>query len=293
MVSTQRISGRPICRVFPAALSLVPLVFVMLSLLPARIAVAQQEPQVTVQAQLDRGHATTGDPVGLTITIRYLATLQIDTNSIESQFTPFDILSADRPVDSRTAAGFNERRLHYQVAVYHTGAAQFPVLTIPYILDGQPASAASRPLPFSVDSVIGAGDPATDIRGLKAQIDLAPPPPAPIRTIVTVVASAVALLLLLLLLWRIVRQRRNRPVGTVITPPLPPLEAEAHAELDRIVAAGLLARGDYTTHYAQMAECIRRYISRRYGFPASALTTAELNERMVRCGVDRWRARLV
>ena len=54
------------------------------------------------------------------------------------------------------------------------------------------------------------------------------------------------------------------------------------------------ARGEYRTHYAPLiAACIRRYITRRYGFQASALTTTELGERMVHGGVGRWRARLV
>ena len=38
---------------------------------------------------------------------------------------------------------------------------------------------------------------------------------------------------------------------------------------------------------------MRSYLTDRFGFPAFALTTTELQERMVRQGLDRWQARLV
>jgi hypothetical protein len=259
----------------------------------ARSAGAQQQPPVSVQVSLDHGHATVGDPIGLTITIRYPSGAQVDTSGIQGEFGDFAALGARHPISHPNGDGTTSLRLSYQVAAYTTGELQFPAITVPYTLAAKQATATSTALPFRVDSVIPAGDPATDIRALKPQIELqAPAAATPWRRIGIVAAVVMAVLLLALLLGGRVRDRRRR-LTPAPAPSVPPLEAEARAELDRIVAAGYLARGDYAAHYARVAECIRGYVARRYGFPATALTTAELQERMVLSGVGRWRARLV
>lgn len=256
----------------------------------ARTVEAQQEP-VAVLAGLNRTHGTVGDPVVLTVTVRYAPGVQVNTDGLESQFAPFEVLSAEPPVDQRAPDGTNERRLRFTIAAYQAGSFQLPALTVPYTFNGQSAQAQGQPLSFMVDSVIPRGDKATDIRPLKPQLDLPLPAAAGLRWLIAAGVAALVLVAMGLLAWRL-RRRAPSPALAEI-PSLAPLEAEARAELDAIVADELLARGDYRTHYARMAECIRRYLSRRYGFPASALTTAELNERMVRSGVGRWRARLV
>ena len=279
----------------PAAAALLALaaVFVLsfASLMVAvRSAEAQQEP-VLVLAGFDRTHGTVGDPVTLTVTVRYPPGAQIDTDTLSNQFTPFEILSAEPPVDGHGPNGTNERRLRFTMAAYQTGSLQLQALTVPYTLNGQSAQAQGQPLSFMVDSVIPAGDRATDIRPLKPQLALPLPPAARLWVLFGGAAAVVVLAAAALLVWRL--RRRVAPPPVLEIPSMAPLEAQARAELDAIAADDLLAHGDYRTHYARVAECIRRYLTRRYGFPASAMTTTELNERMVRSGVGRWRARLV
>jgi hypothetical protein len=252
---------------------------------------AQQQAPVTVLAGLDRTQATVGDPVGLTVTIRYPSTATLDAGDLGTQMAPFEVLSADPPADQRAADGTNERRFRFKIAAYQTGQLRLPPLTVSYTLEGQTGQAQSPPLSFSVESVIPAGEKPADIRPLKPQLDLPLSVAPPLRRIAAGAAAVVALVLLTLIAWILLRRRAPAPIAA--PEELPPLEAEARAELDAIVEEGLLSRGDYRTHYARIAECIRRYLSHRYGFPASALTTTELSERMVRTGVGRWRARLV
>jgi hypothetical protein len=57
-------------------------------------------------------------------------------------------------------------------------------------------------------------------------------------------------------------------------------------------AEALLA-DDPVGAYRRLATAVRTVLSERYGFPASALTTGELQRRMEAEGVDRWQARLV
>jgi hypothetical protein len=252
---------------------------------------AQQPTPVTVLAGLDRTQATIGDPIGLTLSVRYPATATLDAGDLGTQLAPFEVLSADPPVDQRAADGTNERRYRFKIAAYQTGQLRLPPVTVSFDLAGQPGQAQSLPLTVTIESVIPAGDKAADIRPLKPQLDLPVAMTPSLRRILTGVAAVVALAILALVAW--IFLRRRAPAVVPISEVLPTLEAEARAELDAIVDEGFLSGGDYRTHYARVAECIRRYISRRYGFRASALTTAELRDRMVDSGVDRWRAHLV
>jgi hypothetical protein len=77
------------------------------------------------------------------------------------------------------------------------------------------------------------------------------------------------------------------------TPLRPAPALNARKELDRIMALELPSKGELIEHYRLLALCVRRFLSERYGFPALALTTSELEQRMEAAGVDRWPARLV
>jgi oxygen tolerance protein BatD len=260
---------------------------------PALPSFAQQPAPapVSAEAQLDKTHATIGDPVSLSINIRYESGAQVSTDTIPDQFAPFEVLNADPPNDQRGANGSGELKLRFRVAAYHTGPIELPALTIPYKSGDKNGTIQTQPVQFAVDSVIPPGDKATDIRPLKAQLDL-PVPAAP--SLLRILIFALAALAILIVAGAVWYWTRPAPAPPIIAQPFEAsLESEAREELDRIMAENYLARADYRTHYALIAACIRRYITRRYGFQASALTTAELGERMVRSGVGRWRARLV
>ncbi|HTE84200.1 MAG TPA: hypothetical protein VK821_05665 [Dehalococcoidia bacterium] len=251
----------------------------------------QQPAPLTAEVTLDKTRSTVGDPIGLIIVLRYDNGVQPNADGIIDQLAPFEAISADPPVDQRNAGGGGELRLHFRIAAYRTGQMALPALTFTYTAGGQPAAVKTQPIPFTVDSVIPPGDKAADIRPLKSQLDLPIPDPTALRRsiaagLTTLLAAAIALVL-----WRTLRP--NPLPMAPVEPVERSLEIRAHAELDRIVAQNYLRRGDYRTHYALIAECIRRYLTERYGFQASALTTTELPERMIRSGVGRWRARLV
>jgi hypothetical protein len=74
-------------------------------------------------------------------------------------------------------------------------------------------------------------------------------------------------------IWWIRKKRRS----VVETPAvrLPP-EVIALAELDRIAALGLPARGDYKQHYTLLVDALRHYLEARYGIEAMDRTTFEL-----------------
>jgi hypothetical protein len=252
---------------------------------------AQQPAPLTANVTLDKTRATVGDPVALTFDLHYDNGVQVLTDGITDQLAPFELLSADPPNDRRNSDGSGELTLRFRIAAFRTGQLAFPAIAIPYKSGGQNGSVQTGAIPFTVDSVIPSGDNATTIRALKPQLDLPLPAPLALRGAFAAAAAVLVVAIAALLIWR---TRRRAPVPVETNEPRErSLELQAQADLDRIVEENYLARGDYRTHYARIAECIRRYITDRYGFQANALTTSELSERMIESGVGRWRARLV
>jgi len=86
------------------------------------------------------------------------------------------------------------------------------------------------------------------------------------------VALAVLAAIAVLVWW--IRKRRAR-VEEAPAVRLPP-EVIALAELERISALNLPARGDYKQHYTLVVDTVRRYLEARYGVEAMDRTTYEL-----------------
>lgn len=254
-------------------------------------AAPQQAAPVTVDVTLDKTRATVGDPIGVTISIHYDSGVNVNADGIVTQLAPFEAIASDPPNDQHAANGSGVLKLQFKVAAYQTGSLQFPALTVAYTAAGQTGSTQTQPIPFTVDSVIPADDKGTDIHPLKPQLSLPLPGTPPLIWIAALAALAILAVALTAVLWR-----RRRAALETLAPQIlitGQSEAEARVELERIVAERYLEQGDYRTHYALLAACIRRYITRSYGFAAVAMTTSELTERMVLSGVGRWRARLV
>jgi hypothetical protein len=92
-----------------------------------------------------------------------------------------------------------------------------------------------------------------------------------------------ALAAALALAWWI-RRRRRRPAAIAPELRLPP-EVVALAELDRVAALGLIARGEFKTHYTLVVDALRHYLAARYGVEAMDRTSFELLGDLERRGV--------
>lgn len=243
-------------------------------------------PRVT--AEIDHARVTIGDPIHLTVTIVSPPGTRI-TTEIEGQLAPFEVLSADPP-QQRQVGGETQLVLRYTIAAYRTGTLQIGPLEVAYTLpDGSSGTARSAaPIAVTVESVIPPGETPTDIRPLKPQATLpAPPSLTPIEYGAGILVALACMLALAgaVLLRRRVRAVRPQPAPT-------PAEI-ARAELDRILAQDLPARGELIEHYRLLAACIRRYLTQRFGLPATTLTSGELAAQMEERGINRWAARLV
>jgi len=87
-------------------------------------------------------------------------------------------------------------------------------------------------------------------------------------------AAALALGWAAVVLFRRDEKRRPEPA------PAKPPETEALERLDALRQSDLLERGDFMVFYVRLSETVRRYLGRRFGFPGTEWTTAEIVERL-------------
>ena len=185
-------------------------------------------------------------------------------------------------------AGRVEITLQFEAAPFAVGELELPPIRLRYRsadgVTGEIVTPASR---LIVESVL----PDTDVlapRDLKAQAaigDAATP-------LLQLLGLALALLIVAaLIVWRLRRMWSREIVEPEAEPAALSPEDQARHVLD--VSTTQLGRDDYVAYYTTLAAAVRNYLTDRFGFPAFALTTTELEERMVRQGMDRWQARLV
>jgi hypothetical protein len=148
----------------------------------------------------------------------------------------------------------------------------------------------TRPVSLRVESVLPADMTDAQLRPLKPQAEI--PEPGAFEALVPVgVAVALAAVVLLALLML---RKRSRPRVRAVEVEAESYEAAEDRARRLLDGAGEAfgSDGDYVTYYTALATTLREYLTARFGFPAFALTTAEMQEQMVQRGMDRWQARI-
>lgn len=259
-------------------------------------AVVFAQAQATLEVTAGRTRVTAGDRIEVMVVLRLAEAARPRLDDLQQQFGPdLDVLLIGLPEERALNNGLKEIRVRYELAGFIPGLYQIPAITIEFTgPDDSGGAVTSAPIAIVIESVLPPNTDTPDVRDLLPQIELPYREAVSTRTIVLVIVFIVAVALAAALAgwWLIERARRagRVPVAAVAESPA---EGRARAELDRISGLGLLEQGDIKMLHALLAECVRRYLSERFGFPAFALTTAELRARMEQQGISRWQARLV
>ncbi len=275
----------------PAALAaLTALVLLWLALARPATAEAQRTP-VRAVATLSATSVVLGERVRLTVTVLHPADVLVSVDPPVRTPALQLVEVVPRPNQLLGAAGTEvSSRFEYVIAAFALGDTQLPPLLVSWLdADGQTGELRATPPTLMVAATSAADD--TALRPLKPQLDVAGAPPAWQRP---AVAAAAALVLLSAVGALTARRVRGRIETRAVPAPLEALaEGAARGRLDELAAADPLAHSDYDAYYGTIANVVRDYLQLRFGFNARALTTAELQRRMVALGVDRWQARLV
>ena len=259
---------------------------------PGRPATAQEAPPtppISVQIAFDPPTVALGERARLTVTVAHGDDLLISASE-PRRGEALRLLDVPPPVSTPADDGEVVTVFSYLLAGFALGELEPGALRVSWLhTDGAAGNIEVAAPPLIVRSTLTAGD--TELRPLKPQIGIDGAPPAWQRP-ASVAALAVVALGAGAGAWVVrVRRRRAPPEAVEATPSGP--EVAARRRLDRLAAARPLEHGDFDGYYGTISTVLRGFLQERFEFRATALTTVELQSRMVDRGVDRWQARLV
>lgn len=249
------------------------------------------EPLLSITAELTPPTVRLGERTDLVVSVRHPADLQVSARAPRRGEAVTLIEEADpRTVflDDTAFTTFTFTFAAFELATHPLEAVEVSWLRS----DGTTGSELVMPPPIEVVRIRDATD--VTLRPLKPQATIVGGPPGWVRpaTIAGVaLAAAVVLAAGGFWLWR----QRRREVRPPVMVPDVSAEQTARQRLDLAAAAGPRHAGtpDYEHYYGELAAAVRAYLTARFGFNASAMTTTELERRMTAEGVGRWQARLV
>jgi hypothetical protein len=205
---------------------------------------------------------TVGDQFDLEVTVRHHRDKK-SSQPFSPDMGPF------MAIDKKTVthyAGDTLVDVHtIKMAAFATGELKIPAFVVAYPGDSEVLAAASDSIPIKVASVLPKD--MKDINDLKPQVQF--PNLLPLWILLGLTGAAV----LSYVGYRLYRRyRRIRLYGT----PLPDPWDEALAALDAIPAKDWLGGGMVKRYYYTVSEVLKRYLTRRFEFPAIDQTTTEI-----------------
>jgi hypothetical protein len=209
-----------------------------------------------------RGKLTVGDPFELELTIRHPRDVRISEPMTEPGD---DFLPLGRKTTTRTKGDTVIDVHRIRLAAFAPGKLALPPFLVTWQEPTEVQAAASETLHVEVASVMP--KEMKDVNDLKPQVPF--PDYLPLWILLGVVGAAG---LALLGFWLYRRYRRIRLYGA----PLPDPWTEANAALDAIPVDDWLAAGQVKRYYYTVSEILKRYIGRRFEFPALDQTTTEI-----------------
>jgi hypothetical protein len=206
---------------------------------------------VSVSARLlprPKRDLTVGDRFKLELTVRHHRNTKV-AEPFTPSLDPFMIL--DKKSVTRYAGDTIVDVHTLTMAAFATGEPRIPPFIVPYPAEGEILAAASDSIPMKVASVMPKD--MKDVNDLKPQVQF--PNFLPIWIMLGILGAAG----LGYAGWRLYRRyRRIKLYG------------------DRVPVEDWLASGHFKRYYYTVSEVLKRYLTRRFGFPALDQTTTEI-----------------
>jgi len=226
-------------------------------------------PGTEVRLQVEPPSATVGDPVTVVLSADAPPFEAVTFPDPGATWGKLTVLERFHP-GAQDLGAVRRHSATYRVAAFETGEIEIPPLEVT-IGEGEGARVVATPAAsLSVRSVLQGSTGAETIADLK--------PPWSLPAGIPWGAIAVAAVALAALAWGVARLLRRRPAGA--PPPIPelPADEEALAALDLLQARALITSEEMRAFHVQLAEIVKRYLSRRLGIPTLERTSLEVVE---------------
>lgn len=263
----------------PSAVVFAVLLLLILAATPAS---AQQSGE---GVELGRASALVGEHVSLTIRVLSPADSTVELIPGTDSWNGVELVRAGRPTSEPRGSELLWT-IEAAVAGFVPGQTAFaPAVAITSGTDV--VSRTLEPVNLTVASVLAPDAPLV-LRPLAPPVEIAGGESPWLRPGIVAAVAGLALvaLLLMLVMWRLLRRSLRRAGGEPVLMPI------ARDE-DGLESAERVLDSDPVAAYRLMSSVVKSELAKRYGLRATALTTAELRNRLENAGADRWEARLV
>ena len=237
---------------------------------------------ISVESHVDRAGITIGDRILYTVIVTSDPEVKLEPLALGSNLGAFEVKDYKIYDQEKTKQGKNVNKSEYLITTFTTGEYVIPPITVNYTnLEGERKQIKSEPLFILVRSVGATEADQEDVRGLK--------PPIDVRG--TYLSYLLILPILALLAGGGFLYYRRRSRGLAL-PEIPeelkkPAWEVALLELDSLRESDLLKKSEIKRYFTILSDVIRKYIQRRFEFPALDRTTDEMRAEMKRIKLDQ------
>ena len=228
-----------------------------------------------VEVVTDTATVTVGDPIRLTLRLRYRVEERPSLPDLSAWLQDFSVRPGDGQGPTEVEGSLEVVR-RFELRLYELGRKQIPALAVDFIrASGDTLVRASQPL--DVEVVSARTEEEEGIRDIKPPVGIAGGIPLWLAVVVAVVVVA---LIVAVVFWLLRRRRKGEEE-------LPPLEPVDHAaEFIRIAGMGLVERGDFKIYYSLLSDNLRRYLEQSLGIEAMEQTTGEIAASLERVDLE-------
>ncbi len=230
---------------------------------------AEARPPVQLTASVDKAKATTGDLIRYEVTLDNDPGIQVDLPDVFSKIQGFKVvdIAHEGPVE-RDGRVF--RSQVFKLRAFETGSYVLPALSLTYEdAAGKEQTTGTPQIFVEITSVLDDSAGQEDIADIKPPVQ----PPRDYRPLFLIGGGVLALAAIVGLAVFFVRRRRRMKEPP---PPPPPPWEEALEALTRLENSDVLDTDDFRAYGFALSEVFRRYLERRFSFPAMENTTEEI-----------------
>ena len=223
-------------------------------------------PPVELRAAVDRTTATTGEPIVYTVTLEHRPDIAVTLPDVFSAIKGLKVTDVKEKEYERDGRRVEEAR--YELKAFEVGSYVLPALEVTWTgSDGEEKKAGAAQIFVEIQSSLKEGEEEEDIEDIKAPVV----PPYDWRPVARAGAGLLGLVALVYAVWRRLRRRE----GADAEPEPPPWEQALQAldALEKEPRDGDEAVRAWTF---ELSEVVRRYLEKRYHFPALEETTEEI-----------------